>query len=87
MILHCEHSDVEFLVVSCKDTDVFFLLVSHIDKMSCKQSRMEGGTSQKPKYLPIHTIRERLKKQFLSRNHSLVSCSDRVRYGLLLGWP
>jgi len=34
MILHCAHSDAEFLAVSCQDTDVF--LVSHLGKMgSC----------------------------------------------------
>ena len=36
MILHCLHSDAEFLVVSCQDSDVFLRLVSHFDKMSCK---------------------------------------------------
>ena len=61
MILHCLLSDVEFLVVSCQDTDVFLLLVSHFDKMSCKQLWMKAGTSKKPKYLPIHMIRENLK--------------------------
>ena len=49
------------------DTDVFFLLVSHLNKISCKQSMMRAGTSKKPKYFPIHTIRERLKKQFLNQ--------------------
>ena len=65
MILHCVHSDAEFLVVSCQDTDVFFLLVSHLDKMSCKQLWIRAGTSKKPNYLPIHTIRHRLKEKFL----------------------
>ena len=62
MILHCLHSDAEFLVVSCQDTDVFLLLVSHFDKMSCKQLWMKAGTSKMPKYLPIHMIRENLKQ-------------------------
>ncbi|KAL9966179.1 hypothetical protein ACROYT_G024217 [Oculina patagonica] len=48
MILHCVHSDAEFLVVSSQDTDVFLLLVSHFDKMSCKQLWMKAGTSKKP---------------------------------------
>ncbi|CAH3166947.1 unnamed protein product [Porites lobata] len=61
IILHCIHSDAEFLVVACQDTDVFCLLIVHIDKMRCKQLWMKAGTSKKPKYLPIHTIRERLK--------------------------
>ncbi|CAH3188967.1 unnamed protein product [Porites lobata] len=61
IILHCIHSDAEFLVVACQDTDVFCLLIAHIDKMRCKQLWMKAGTSKKPKYLPIHTIRERLK--------------------------
>ena len=37
IILHCIHSDAEFLVVACQDTDVFSLLIAHIDKMRCKQ--------------------------------------------------
>ena len=57
IILHCVHSDAEFLKVS----DVFFLLVSHLDKMRRKQLWMRAGASKKPKYLPIHTIRELLK--------------------------
>ncbi|CAH3174764.1 unnamed protein product [Porites lobata] len=61
IILHCIHSDAEFLVVACQDTDVFCLLIAHIDKMRCKQLWMKAGTSKKPKYLPIHTVRERLK--------------------------
>ena len=47
--------------MACQDTDVFCLLIAHIDKMRCKQLWMKAGTSKKPKYLPIHTIRERLK--------------------------
>ena len=62
MILHCVHSDAEFLVVSRQDTDVFFLLVSHLHKVSCKQLWIRAGTSKKPKYLPIHTVSERLKE-------------------------
>ena len=84
MILHCIHSDAEFLVVSCQDTDVFFLLVSHLDKMNCKQLWMRAGTSKKPKYLPIHTIRERLKEtipevETILSFHAITGC-DTVSY-------
>ena len=41
VILHCVHSDAEFLVVSCQDRDVFLLLVSHLDKI--KQLWMRAG--------------------------------------------
>ena len=54
IILHCIHSDAEFLVVACQETDVFCLLIAHIEKMRCKQLWMKAGTSKKPKYLPIH---------------------------------
>ena len=47
IILHCVHSDAEFLIVSCQDTDVFFLRVSHLDKMRCKQLWMIAGASKK----------------------------------------
>ena len=47
--------------MACQDTDVFCLLIARIDKMRCKQLWMKAGTSKKPKYLPIHTIRERMK--------------------------
>ena len=84
IILHCVHSDADFLVVSCQDTDVFFLLVSHLDKMSCKQLWMRAGTSKKPKYLPIHTIREHLKESIpeVETNfpfHAITGC-DTVSY-------
>ena len=45
IILHCIHSDAEFLVVACQDTDVFCLLITHIDKMRCKQLWMKAGGS------------------------------------------
>ena len=84
MILHCLHSDAEFLVVSCQDTDVFLLLVSHFDKMSCKELWMKAGTSKKPKYLPIHVIRENLKQKIpevetILSFHAITGC-DTVSY-------
>ena len=84
MILHCLHSDAEFLVVSCQDTDVFLLLVSHFDKMSCKQLWMKAGTSKMPKYLPIHMIRENLKQtvpgvETILSFHAITGC-DTVSY-------
>ena len=47
--------------MACQDTDVFCLLIAHINKMRFKQLWMKAGTSKKCKYLPIHTIRKRLK--------------------------
>ena len=84
MILHCVHSDAEFLVISCQDTDVFFLLVLHLDKMSCKQLWMRAGTSKKPMYLPIHTVRKGLKKtipevEAIPSFHAITGC-DTVSY-------
>lgn len=84
MILHCVHSDAEFLVVSCQDTDVFLLLVAHFDKMRCKELWMRAGTSKKPKYLPIHAIRERLngtipEVETILSFHAITGC-DTVSY-------
>ena len=36
------------------------LLVTQFDDMSCKQLWISRGTSKRPKYLPIHTVWERL---------------------------
>ena len=63
---------------------MFLILVCHFDKMSCKQLWMKVGTSKKPKYLPIHMIRENLKqtvpgvKTILSF-HAIAGC-DTVSY-------
>ena len=54
MILHCVHSDAEFL------------LIPHFDKMSCKQLRVRTGISKKPKYLPLHAIPDGVKTQFVN---------------------
>ena len=83
MILHCVHSDAEFLVISCQDSDVFLLLVSQFYKLSCKKLWMRAGASEKPKYLPIH-IREHLKKtipevQTILSFHAITGC-DTVSY-------
>ena len=40
---------------------MFLLLFAHLRKMSCTQLWMKTGTAKKPKYLPIHSIRDRLK--------------------------
>ena len=84
MILHCIHSDAEFLVISCQDTDIFFLLVSHLDKMNHKQLWMRAATSKKPKYLPIHSIGERLNEtipevETILSFHAITGC-DTVSY-------
>ncbi|KAL9951255.1 hypothetical protein ACROYT_G043889 [Oculina patagonica] len=84
MILHCVHSEAKFLVVSSQDMDVFLLLVSHFDKMTCKQLWMKAGTSKKPKYLPIPTIRGNLKRtipevETIFSFHAITGC-DTVSY-------
>lgn len=61
MILHCVNSSAEFVVVCSNDTDVLVLLIAHFDKMRCRQLWMRAGTSKKPKYLPVHTVRESMK--------------------------
>ena len=84
MIVYCLNSDAEFLVILCQDTDVYLLLVSHFDKMSCKQLWMKADTSKKPKYHPIHMIRENLMQtvpgvETIFSFHAITGC-DTVSY-------
>lgn len=63
---------------------MFFLLVSDFDKMIYKQLWMRTGTSKKPKYLPIHTVCERLREtipelETILSFHAITGC-DTVSY-------
>ena len=61
LVLHCIHTDSDCVVVSSQDTDVLLLLLADFGKMSCSTLRMKTGTSKKTKYLPVHTLYEKLK--------------------------
>jgi len=60
MILHCQHSESDSIVVSSRDTDVFVLLLAHFDKFACSKLFIKLGTSKKPQYYAIHDIRASL---------------------------
>ena len=60
VVLHCIHSEAEHIVVSARDTDRAVLLLAHFDKMECETLWLKAGTSKKPKYIPIHEIRNTL---------------------------
>lgn len=56
LILHCIHADMEMIVVSVSDTDVLLLLIAHYDRMRCTCLYIKVGTSEAPKYFPVHEI-------------------------------
>ena len=56
-ILYCIHSHVETIIVAVRDTDVLLLLLAHYDRMGCTRLYMKAGTSNAPKYFPVHEIR------------------------------
>ena len=57
LILHCIHSHLETIVAVVRDTDVLLLLLARYDSMGCTRLYMKAGTSNAPKYFPVHEIR------------------------------
>ena len=48
----CSHGNAS----CCSDTDVLLLLLPHYDRMGCTRLYMKAGTSNAPKYFPVHEI-------------------------------
>lgn len=48
------------IVVAARDTDVLVLLLAHFPKMPYSKIRMKAGTATKRKYIPIHSIVDKL---------------------------
>ena len=57
LILRCIHAHRETIVVAVRDTDVLLLLLAHYGRMECIRLYMKAGTSNAPKYFPVHEIR------------------------------
>ena len=53
LVLHCIHTDSDCVVVSSQATDVLLLLLAHFVD--------ENWNLEKTKYLPVHTLYEKLK--------------------------
>ncbi|KAG1683971.1 hypothetical protein GQR58_009569 [Nymphon striatum] len=60
VVLHCVHASSQHIVVSARDTDITIILLAHFDSMHCEKLWLKAGTSKKPKYIPIHEIRNTL---------------------------
>lgn len=60
LILHAVNSSAKKLFVLCRDTDVLLLLIYHFEKIKCNELWMIAGTSHSRKYIPIHTIYQKL---------------------------
>ena len=78
IVLHCLHTDADTIVVSARDTDVF-VLVAHFHKFNCSFLWLKAGTSNEPKYIPIHTVCSDLLRgptfsQALLTFHALTGC-------------
>lgn len=69
----------EHLVVHSRDTDVLLLLIHHV----IAEVWMVAGTKQKPKYIPVHQIRESLNPQ-VCRNllayHAITGCDSTSQF-------
>ena len=84
VVLHCIHSNAQTIVVSARDTDILILLLAHFNKCTCLQLWLKAGTLKKPKYVPIHTIRDQLGLsdqvyETLPAFHAITGC-DTVSY-------
>ena len=69
----------ERLIVYSRDTDVLLLLIHHVTA----EVWMVAGTKQKPKYFPVHQIRESLNPQ-VCRNllayHAITGCDSTSQF-------
>ncbi|KAG1676598.1 Gastric triacylglycerol lipase [Nymphon striatum] len=81
---HCVHASSQHIVVSARDTDITIILLAHFDSMHCEKLWLKAGTSKKPKYIPIHEIRNTLSFEqpvldALLAFHAITGC-DTVSY-------
>ncbi|KAG1671244.1 NEDD4 family-interacting protein 1 [Nymphon striatum] len=84
VVLHCIHASSQHIVVSARDTDITIVLLAHFDSMHCEKLSLKAGTSKKPKYIPIHEIRNTLSFEqpvldALLAFHAITGC-DTVSY-------
>ena len=60
MILHCMNNQTSSIVIASRDTDVLVLLLAHFHEMPSTRVWLKAGTAAQRKYIPIHTIADRL---------------------------
>ena len=57
LIVLCIPAHMETIVVAVRDTYLLLLLLAHCDRMGCTHLYTKAGTSNTPKYFPVHEIR------------------------------
>ena len=65
--------------MAVRDTDVLLLLLAHYDKIGCTHLYMKAGTSNAPKYFPVHEIRMLLSNDLvdtLLAFHAITGCDS-----------
>ena len=60
IILHCMNNQASSIVIASRDTDVLVLLLAHFHEMPTTRVWQKAGTAAMRKYIPIHTIADRL---------------------------
>lgn len=60
VILHCIECKSSKVVVAARDTDILVLLLAHFHKMLCTHLWLKAGTSKQRKYIPVHSIVDKL---------------------------
>ena len=60
VILRCIECRSSTIVVAARDTDILVLLLAHFHKMSCAYLWLKAGTAKKRKYIPVHSVIEKL---------------------------
>ena len=60
IILHCMNNQASSIVIASRDTDVLVLLLAHFHEMPATRVWQKAGTATMRKYIPIHTIADRL---------------------------
>ena len=79
LIVHCIHAHMETIGVAVRDTDVLLLLLAHYDRIGCTHLYMKAGTSNAPKYFPVHEIRMLLSNDLvdtLLAFHAITGCDS-----------
>ena len=56
IILHCVNSQSQNIIVHARDSDILILMLAHFHRMSCKKLWLKAGTSEKRKFIPIHSL-------------------------------
>ncbi len=91
MVLHAvDTKEMGFIrtVISSRDTDVLVLFIHHYAKLS-QETWLKAGTSNDPKYIPVHNVAQSLPDHFKTGFHRLAgsdTTSQFREYAKLSAW-